>query len=151
MERTLILMKPDAVQRNLLGEILHRFERKGLKIVGLKMLHLDDAILDEHYAHHRDKSWFEDVKRYMKSSPIVALVLEGANAISAVRLVVGPTRGDAADAGSIRGDFSMSTQTNLVHASDSAEVAEKEIQRFFQPSELFDYSKIDTDLIFPQQ
>lgn len=148
MERTLILMKPDAVQRNLLGEILHRFEQKGLKIVGLKMIHLSDALLDEHYVHHKDKAFFADLKTYMQSSPIVAIVLEGQDVVNAVRIIVGPTKGNEADAGSIRGDFSMSVQVNLVHASDSLENAATEIERFFRPDELFEYKKIDMDYVF---
>lgn len=148
MERTLILMKPDAVQRNLLGEIVTRFERKGLKIIGLKMISLDDALLDEHYAHHKDKAFFADLKTYMQSSPVVALVLEGRDVVNAVRIIVGPTKGHEADAGSIRGDFSMSVQTNLVHASDSLTTAKKEINRFFRPDELFAYQKIDSGYVF---
>ncbi len=147
MERSLILLKPDAVQRNLLGEILHRFERKGLKVIGLKMLRLDDALLDEHYAHHKDKDFFLDLKRFMKSAPVAAIVLEGMNAITSIRLIVGPTKGHEADAGTIRGDFSLSGSANLVHASDSPETAEQEIRRFFGPDELFEYDKVDSGYI----
>lgn len=147
MERSLILLKPDAVQRNLLGEILHRFERKGLKVIGLKMLRLDDALLDEHYAHHKDKDFFLDLKRFMKSAPVAAIVLEGMNAITSIRLIVGPTKGHEADAGTIRGDFSLSGSANLVHASDSPETAEQEIRRFFVPDELFEYDKVDSGYI----
>ena len=144
MERTLILIKPDALQRNLMGEIISRFERKGLKIVGMKMITLDDAVLDEHYAHHKDKSFFSDLKNFMKSSPVVAFVLEGPNVIRAVRIIVGATQPAEADAGSIRGDLSISASgANLVHASDSAETAEEEIKRFFNQDELFSYAKID--------
>ncbi|MEK7211282.1 MAG: nucleoside-diphosphate kinase [Patescibacteria group bacterium] len=148
IEKTLILIKPDALQRNLMGEIIGRFERKGLKIVGMKMIQLSDVLLDEHYAHHKDKPFFGGLKNFMKSSPIVAIALEGVEAISAVRLLVGPTRGSAADAGSIRGDLSMSTQANLVHASDSPESAEKEIKCFFAPEEIFEYQKIDFDYVY---
>jgi nucleoside-diphosphate kinase len=147
-ECTLILIKPDALQRNLMGEIIRRFEMKGLKIVGMKMVQLGDVLLDEHYAHHKDKPFFAGLKNFMKSSPIVAMVLEGVEAISAVRLLVGPTKGSAADAGSIRGDLSMSTQANLVHASDSPENAEREIKRFFKDDEIFEYQKIDFDYIY---
>ena len=142
-ERSLIILKPDALQRGLVGEIFHRLERKGLKIIGLKMIELEDLILDEHYAHHKDKPFFTSLKRYMKSAPVVLLVLSGIKAIQAIRLIVGPTRGYEADAGSIRGDFAMSGQSNIVHASDSAEAAEQEIKRFFKPHELFDYQKPD--------
>jgi nucleoside-diphosphate kinase len=146
--KTLIIIKPDALQRNLLGEIIHRFERKGLKIIGLKMMAIDDLKIAEHYSHHKDKPFFESLKRYMQSSPVVVMVLSGRNAIDAVRLIVGPTKGYEADAGSIRGDFSMSGQCNIVHASDSPESAEKEIWRFFNEDELFTYKKIDFEFIY---
>lgn len=139
------------MQRNLLGEIIGRFEKKGLKIIGLKMTHLDDIILDSHYSHHKDKPFFSGLKKYMKHSPAVVMALEGINAVQAVRLIVGPTKGFEADAGSIRGDLSMSTQTNLVHASDSVETAEKEIYRFFNNDELFDYKKIDFEFIYGEE
>jgi len=142
-ERSLIILKPDALQRGLVGEIFCRFERKGLKIIGLKMLQLEDVALDAHYAHHRDEPFFDALKRFMKSAPVVLVALSGLNAIQAIRLIVGPTRGYEADAGSIRGDFAMSGQSNVVHASDSVETAEQEIKRFFRPHELFDYQKPD--------
>ena len=146
-EQTLIIMKPDALQRNLLGEIIHRFERKGLKIVGLKMMQLGDVLVEEHYAHHKEKPFFPGLKKFMKASPVVVAVLSGINAIGATRLIVGPTRGHEADAGSIRGDFSLSGQSNIVHASDSGESAEKEIKRFFTSDELFDYKRNDFDFV----
>ena len=131
-ERTLIIIKPDALQRNLMGEIIRRFEQKGLKIVGIKMLNLHDELLEDHYHHHKDKAFFIDLKMFMKSSPVVAIVLEGrAGAVEGVRLIVGATKGVDADAGTIRGDMAMSNQ-NLVHASDSPENAEKEIYRFYR-------------------
>jgi len=147
-ETTLVIMKPDAVQRNLLGEIIHRFERKGLKIVGLKMMRLDSVALDGHYATHKDKPFFESLKRYMQSAPVVVLALSGINAVSAVRLIVGRTKGYEADAGSIRGDFSVSGQANIVHASDSLETARSEITRFFSDDELFDYQRIDYSYLY---
>jgi len=101
IERTIIIMKPDAMQRNLLGEVIGRFERKGLKIIGLKMIQLDDIALDEHYEHHKGKPFFEELKGFMKSVPVVVGCLEGFNAVSAVRLIVGPTKGYEADAGSM--------------------------------------------------
>lgn len=148
MEQTLVIIKPDALQRNLLGEIVHRFERKGLKIIGLKMMQLDDVLLEEHYVHHKDQDFFEGLKRFMKYSPVVVMALEGVNAIRAVRLIVGPTKGSEADAGSIRGDLSMSKPTNLVHASDAPETAKQEIRRFFSPQELFQYRKIDLEMVY---
>ncbi|EKD76386.1 MAG: hypothetical protein ACD_43C00130G0002 [uncultured bacterium] len=147
-QRSLIIVKPDALQRNLLGEIIHRFERKGLKIVGLKMMAIDDVKIVEHYSHHADKPFFADLKRFMQSSPVVMIALEGYEAIDAIRLIVGPTKGRAADAGSIRGDFAMSVQYNIIHASDSAENAKAEIARFFNEGELFDYQKIDYDWVY---
>lgn len=147
-QQSLIIVKPDALQRNLLGEIIHRFERKGLKIIGLKMIAIDDVKIVEHYAHHADKPFFGDLKKFMQSSPVVVIVLEGYEAIDAIRLIVGPTKGRAADAGSIRGDFAMSVQYNIIHASDSVESAQQEIKRFFTTAELFDYSKIDFDWIY---
>lgn len=147
-EKTLIIIKPDAMQRNLLGEIISRFERKGLKISGLKMMAIDDLKIGEHYEHHKNKPFFDGLKKYMQSAPVVAIVLSGLNAVAATRLIVGPTKGYEADAGSIRGDFSMSGQCNIVHASDSAESAEKEIYRFFNEDELFDYKRIDFEFIY---
>ncbi|PIT92757.1 MAG: nucleoside-diphosphate kinase [Candidatus Harrisonbacteria bacterium CG10_big_fil_rev_8_21_14_0_10_42_17] len=147
-EKTLILIKPDALQRNLFGEIVQRFERKGLKIIGIKMMHLNETILREHYKHHAEKPFFKSLAGYMSSSPIIAIALSGVRAVSAVRLIVGPTKGHAADAGSIRGDFSMSGQSNLVHASDPDENPEEEVKRFFNDDELFSYHKIDFDLIY---
>jgi len=150
-ERTLIIIKPDALQRNLLGEIIQRFERKGLKIIGLKMTRLDDVLLSEHYAHHKDKPFFEGIKKYMKSAPVIMMVLEGLEVVKAVRLITGITKGREADAGTIRGDFAMSSQCNMIHASDSVENAEKEIYRFFNEDELFDYKRLDFDFIYGEE
>lgn len=151
MERTLILIKPDALQRGLVGEITHRFERKGLKMVGVKMIALGDEILDAWYAHHKDKAFFKDLKNYMMWTPVVAMVWEGLEAIPAVRKVVGITKAREAEAGSIRGDFGMSGQQNLIHASDSVESAEKEIGLIFAPEELFDYESGMECLIYPKE
>lgn len=150
MERTCILVKPDAMQRNLLGEIIRRFELKGLKVIGCKMLQLSDRMLDEHYAHHRDKSFFVGLKRFMQSSPIVAMVLEGVDAVEAVRTIVGPTKGRIASGGTIRGDLAMSTQANLVHASDTPAAAEQEIVRFFNTDEIFTYEKWDATWVYAE-
>ena len=144
----MIIVKPDALQRGLMGNIMSRFERKGLKIVGMKMIQLEDAMLDEHYVHHKDKPFFDGLKKFMKSAPVMVAVLEGLEAISAVRLIVGPTKGRAADAGSIRGDLGMSGQANLVHASDGEETAEAEIKRFFKEEELFEYTKGDWEWVY---
>ena len=149
-EKTLIIIKPDAIQRSLFGEILGRFEKKGLKIIGMKMMSIGDIVIEEHYKHLKDKPFFQTLKGYMQSSPVVVMVLSGMNAISATRLIVGPTKGYEADAGSIRGDFSLSGQSNLVHASDSLEAAEKEVKRFFKEGELFDYEKPDYKLVYSE-
>lgn len=149
-EKSLIIIKPDAVQRNLIGEIISRIERKGLKIVGLKMVSINDAVLDEHYSHIKDKPFFPGIRDFMKSSPVVVMAIEGINAVSSLRLLVGPTKAWEATAGTIRGDFSLSTQSNIVHASDSVENGEVEVNRFFDLPELFDYKKIDTDFIYAE-
>jgi nucleoside-diphosphate kinase len=149
-EKSLIIIKPDAVQRNLIGEIIARFERKGLKLVGLKMMNVEDAVLEEHYAHIKDKPFFPGIRDFMKSSPVIVMALEGINAVSSIRLLVGPTKAWEADAGTIRGDFSLSTQSNIVHASDSVESGEEEVKRFFKADELFSYQKIDVDFIYAE-
>jgi len=151
MEKILVIIKPDALQRNLLGKIIERFEQKGLKIIGLKMVQLSDVLLDEHYNHHKDKPFFRGLKSFMISSPVVVMILEGLEAVAVVRLLCGVTSGRKADIGSIRGDFSMSTQTNIVHASDSVETAEKEIWRFFNTDEIFDYKKIDFEHVYGEE
>ncbi len=140
-EQSLIIIKPDALQRGLVGEIFHRFERKGLRIIGIKMVELEDITLDAHYSHHIDKPFFASLKKFMKSAPVILVALSGINAIKAIRLIVGPTKSYEAEAGSIRGDFALSGQANIVHASDSADSAKDEIKRFFKPSELFHYQK----------
>ena len=150
-ERTLVIIKPDAFQRNLLGRIISRFESKGLKIIGLKMTHLNDVLLEEHYEHHKEKPFFATLKRFMKSSPCVVMALEGLEAVKVVRFICGPTCGRDADAGSIRGDFSMSTQCNIVHASDSADTATAELKRFFNENELFDYKKMDFENVYGEE
>lgn len=149
-ERSLIIIKPDAIQRSIVGEIVTRFERKGLKIIGLKMMHLEDALIDEHYSHIKDKPFFPGTRKFMKSAPVIVMAIAGIGAINAIRLIVGPTKGYEADAGSIRGDYSMSTQSNVVHASDSKENAEKEIKRFFEDNEILDYNKLGLEYIFSE-
>lgn len=143
MERTLILLKPDALERGLAGEIISRFERRGLKIVGLKMLQLQEKVLDEHYSHLKGKPFFAGIKKFMRGTPVIAMVLEGLECVEVVRLMCGPTNARKAPPGSIRGDYSLSVQSNIVHASDGKDAAEKEIRRFFGKGELFDYEKAD--------
>jgi nucleoside-diphosphate kinase len=139
MERTLILLKPDAVQRGLVGKILSRFEQKGLKIAGMKMIHMSSALAKEHYAHLISKPFYPDLEKFMTGNPIVAAVIEGKEAVEVVRLMCGPTNATKASSGTIRGDFSNSTSRNVIHASDSKETAEKEVKRFFKSEELFNY------------
>lgn len=151
MEKTLILIKPDAVQRGLIGQIIHRFERKGIKIIGLKMMPLNEAILREHYAHIEDKSFYPGVEKFMMGSPVVAMCLEGLEVANAVRLIVGITKAREAEAGSIRGDFAMSLSCNVVHASDSVENAEKEVARFFRADELHGYRKTEYEHVYNEE
>lgn len=141
MERTLILLKPDALQRGLVGEIVRRFENKGLKISGLKMMSVSDALVEEHYSHHKDKPFFSGLKSFMQSSPLVALVVEGVEAVSTVRRMAGVTKSREADFGTIRGDFGMSVQANLIHVSEDEKAAKDEVSRFFKSDELFDYQR----------
>jgi len=148
MERTLVLIKPDGIQRGLVGEIISRFERKGLKMVGCKMMALDEAILREHYAHIADKPFFPGVANFMKSSPILAMCWEGLEAVEAVRLITGVTKGRTADAGTIRGDLAMSVSCNVIHTSDSVENAVKEVARFFKQDDLYDYKKGEYEHVY---
>ncbi len=147
VQKTLVLLKPDALQRDLLGDIVTRFERKGLKIIGLKLFQLTDEMLDVHYAHLAEKSFFGDLKKFMKHTPVVGIVLEGIEAISEVRKMIGSTNPLQADAGTIRADFSMNVSSNLVHASDSVENAAVEVERFFKGEEIFSYTKITDQFI----
>ena len=140
-EKTLVLIKPDGIQRGLVGEVMRRFEQKGLKVVGMKMMSLDEAVLREHYAHIADKPFFPGVSKFMQSSPVIAICLEGLEVVQAVRILCGITKAREAEAGSIRGDLAMSVACNVVHASDSVETAKKEVPRFFNPDEIFDYDK----------
>lgn len=151
MERTVVLIKPDGIQRGLVGEIMHRFERKGLKLVGLKMTFMTNEMLDSWYAHHKDKPFFEDLKAFMRWTPIVAMVWEGVEAIAAVRKIVGITKSREAEAGSIRGDFGMSGSQNIIHASDSLSSAEKELGLIFNGGEIFDYKSGMDNLIYSKE
>lgn len=138
-ERTLLLVKPDALQRGLVGNVLERFERKGFKIVGMKMFQMPKEVAKEHYSHLVDKPFYPDLEKFVTEHPTVAVVIEGKDAVEVVRLIVGPTNASKAPGGTVRGDFSNSTSRNVIHASDSKETAEREIKRFFKKEELFDY------------
>lgn len=131
LERTLVLLKPDAVQRGLAGRILTRFEEKGLKVVGLKLRRFPESLLREHYAVHKSRPFFEGLVRFMGSGPVVAIALEGKNAIAVTRALMGSTNCAEAQAGTIRGDFGMSRSYNLVHGSDGVQTAAEELARFF--------------------
>lgn len=140
MEQTLVIFKPSAVGRAFVGEVLSRFERKGLTIAGMKMMQLDEAILREHYAHLVNKPFFHEILDSMTASPVIVMCLRGVEAISVVRAMTGSTNGREAAPGTIRGDFSMSNQENIIHASANADDAEAELKRFFSPGEIFDYT-----------
>lgn len=148
MERSVVLIKPDGVQRGLIGEVIRRFERKGLKLIGLKMLNLDDALLNQWYSHHKDKPFFDSLKSYMKSYPVIAMLLEGKDVVATVRKMIGITRARDAEPGTIRGDFAMSQQYNLVHASESIETAQKEQGLIFSKDEIFQWDKQDLENIY---
>jgi len=136
MERSLVLVKPDAMQRHLAGVIISRLEKRGLKIVALKLLQMDKALAEKHYAVHKDKPFFTDLVAFITSTPIIAAVFEGDRAIEAIRQTMGATDSVKAVAGTIRGDFGLDIQMNLVHGSDSPENAEREISLFFSPKEI---------------
>lgn len=141
MERTLVIAKPDAVQRGLVGEIVKRLESKGLKLIGMKMASLDEAVLRIHYAEHVEKGFYKGLEEFMKSSPVVLMAWEGFECTDSVRSIVGATNPRQAAPGSIRGDYAIGVGRNLIHASDSKESGEREVGIFFDPKELFDYSK----------
>ena len=141
IQQAVVLVKPDGLQRGLVGEVISRFERKGLKIVGLKMTNIKGEILDEWYGHHVDKPFYPGLKSFMTSTPIVAMLVEGVECIESVRIICGITNSRKADAGSIRGDLGMGYQMNLIHASDSEEAAAKERALIFDDAEVYDYDK----------
>jgi len=140
MEQTFIILKPSTISRSLVGDVLTRFQRKGLRIAGIKMMQLNEAILREHYAHLVDRAFFPDLLRSMMATPVIVAVLAGKDAVAVVRALTGATNCRVAAPGTIRGDFGMSGQENIIHASDSPENAVIEINRFFKPEEIFDYT-----------
>ncbi len=141
MERTLVLVKPDAMQRGLAGEIISRLERRGLKMVGLKLLHIDRPLAERHYAEHEGKGFYEGLVRYITACPIVAAVFEGTDAVEVVRRTMGVTNPREAAPGTIRGDFGIEIGRNLIHGSDSRESAEREVALFFKESETVTYER----------
>ena len=140
-ERTVILIKPDAVQRTLIGKIVDRYEARGLRIVGMKLMHADRALTEQHYDEHQGKPFFGGLVDFITSSPLVAMCVEGPNAIANCREINGKTKPWEALPGTIRGDFALDTGRNLVHASDSAESAAREVALWFKPAELLDYER----------
>jgi len=148
MEKTLVIIKPGAIQRELIGEVITRLERKGLHLCGIKMMQLTDDIVSEHYAHLADLPFFDRIKNSMMVTPIIVCCWEGVEAVKVVRTIVGVTNGREAQAGTIRGDFSMSIQENIIHASDSVETAKIEIARFFKNDEIFDFKQNNLPFIY---
>ena len=147
MEQTLIIFKPSSIQRGLVGTVLNRFEQKGLQIVAMKMMQLSPEILREHYAHLVDLPFFPSLVASMTACPVIVMVLKGVEAISVVRSLTGATNGRQAAPGTIRGDFAMSNQANIIHASSCPEDAEAEIKRFFRPDEIYDYTPVLTPFV----
>ena len=141
MERTLVLVKPDGVQRGLVGKIIGRLENKGFRLVALKLMSVSRKLAEEHYGEHVDKPFFGDLVRFITSSPIVAMAIEGENAVQVVRTTMGLTNPQDAAPGTIRGDFGLTIGMNLIHGSDSGESASRELDLFFEPSEILEYSR----------
>lgn len=148
MEKSLIIIKPSGLQRGLAGNVIERFQRKGLQINGIKMMQLDETILRSHYAHLTDRPFFPLILKSMMASPVIVMVLSGKDAISVIREMTGSTNGRKAAPGTIRGDFSMSGQENIIHASDSVESAAAEIARFFKPDEIFEYKPVHIGYLY---
>ena len=151
MEQTLILIKPDAIQRELIGRIINIFERKGLKIIGLKMMQLTDKLLEDHYSHLADKPFFGEIKEFMSSTPVICMCLEGIESVETVRRMTGITLSREAGPGTVRGDLAMGIQSNLIHASDSKENAKLEVARFFNKNELFYYNKVLDSIVYAKK
>lgn len=148
MEKTLVILKPCTVQRGLIGEVITRFEKKGLRLVGMKMTWLTEEILNVHYAHLKEKPFFQRIKDAMMICPVIVCCWEGVDAVHVVRTLTGSTNGRNAAPGTIRGDYSMSVQENIVHASDSIETAETELNRFFTKEELFEYRQLQLPSLY---
>lgn len=147
MQRTLVLLKPDCVQRRLMGKIISRFEEKGLKIAAMKMIRVSPELSREHYAEHVEKPFYPSLESFITSAPVVAMAIDGLEVIQVVRDILGATSGLKADAGTIRGDYSSSRQMNLVHASDSEASATRELNLYFSPEELCDYEEIGVNFL----
>lgn len=150
MEKSFVMLKPDAVKRRLAGRIISRFEDKGLKIVAAKMLQIPEDLAMEHYQEHREKPFFGDLVDYITSAPVLAMVIEGKDCISIIRKMVGATNPAEAELGTIRGDFALETGRNIIHASDSQESAEREIKLFFKESEICSYEMPDREMVYEE-
>lgn len=148
MEQTLVILKPSAIERNLIGEVIGRIEKRGLIICGMKMMQLDEAILREHYSHLVDKPFFHSIVASMTASPVIVMCLKGVDVVSVFREMTGVTNGRKAAPGTLRGDFCCSGQMNIVHASDSVENAKIELARFFRPEEIFDYTPSNIGFVY---
>ncbi len=148
IQKSFVMMKPDAVQRRLMGKILSRFEEKGLQIVAVKLMQIDEELAKTHYGEHAEKPFFPGLVEYITSSPALAMVIEGEEAITTIRKLVGATNPLEADLGTIRGDYGMDTGRNIIHASDSPASAEREIGLFFNEDEICDYDIVDNNLIY---
>ena len=148
MERTLVILKPDSVQRRLAGRILARFEEKGLQVVGLKMMRIPEGLARKNYGAHEGKDFYEPLIRFMTSGPVVAVVLEGMNAVEIVRRMMGKTFGSQSEPGTIRGDFGVSNRFNLIHGSDSPETAQREIGLFFAANEVCEWPPADQGWVY---
>ena len=150
MEKTLVIIKPGAVQRGLIGEIIKRFEQKGLKICGIKMIQLNDELLSDHYAHLADKPFFGRIKASMTATPVIVCCLEGKDVVEVVHDMAGATNGRKAAFGTIRGDLSLSIQENIIHTSDSVESGISELKRFFKDEEIFEYKLTNFSFIYSE-
>lgn len=148
MEKTLVILKPSTIQRALIGKVIDRFQLKGLTVNGIKMMQLDEQILREHYAHLVDRPFFPSLLRSMMATPVIVMCLSGKDAVAVVRAMTGATNSRNAAPGTIRGDFGMSGQENIVHASDSVDNAKIELARFFAPGEIFEYTPITTPAVY---
>ncbi len=148
IERTLVILKPDAIQRGIVGEILTRFEKRGFKVVGLKMMQVPRELAEKHYLEHKDKPFYDELVEFITAGPVVVFVVEGKNAIANVRNMVGVTNPEEAFPGTIRHDYGLHIGKNIIHASDSKESAEREIDLFFNIDELINYKRIDEEWLY---
>ena len=148
MERTLIILKPDAVQRGLCGQIIDRFEKKGLQIVGLKFIRISSSLAETHYGAHKGKPFYDGLVKFMTSSPVIVIALAGKDAIPIARKMMGATFGSKAEPGTIRGDFGVSNSFNLIHGSDSPESAQRELELFFKPAELLEWKPANEQWVY---